>query len=139
MRNGKKKSLVGDPINFRGMANAPVNEAGVVALFSMVARDLGYYVQEIGSDFPDAILRRESARGWEELAVGGRNGDAASIDTMGWRRVDLYHPKRSDRVAPGGLVYHVPNRSVAGLPLFRAVSRGEGKKAPAIKSRKPKN
>ena len=69
MRSGKKKSLVGDPINFRGMANAPVNEAGVVALFSMVARDLGYYVQEIGSDFPDAILRRESARGWEELAV----------------------------------------------------------------------
>jgi hypothetical protein len=40
MRSGKKKSLVGDPINFRGMANAPVNEAGVVALFSMVARDL---------------------------------------------------------------------------------------------------
>ncbi len=69
MRSGKKKSLVGDPINFRGMANAPVNEAGVVALFSMVARDLGFYVQEIGSDFPDAILRRESARGWEELAV----------------------------------------------------------------------
>ncbi len=68
MRSGKK-SLVGDPINFRGMANAPVNEAGVVALFSMVARDLGYYVQEIGSDFPDAILRRKSARGWEELAV----------------------------------------------------------------------
>ena len=61
MRSGKKKSLVGNPINFRGMANAPVNEAGVIALFSMVARDLGYYVQEIGSDFPDAILRRESA------------------------------------------------------------------------------
>ena len=63
MRSGKKKSLVGDPINFRGMANAPVNEAGVVALFSMVARDLGYYVQEIGSDFPDAILRRENGAG----------------------------------------------------------------------------
>ena len=41
MRNGKKKSVVGDPINFRGMAHAPTNEAGVVALFSMVARDLG--------------------------------------------------------------------------------------------------
>ena len=61
MRSGKKKSLVGDPINFRGMAHAPVNEAGVVALFCMIARDLGYYVQEIGSDFPDAILRREGA------------------------------------------------------------------------------
>jgi putative transposase len=26
---------------------------------------------------------------------------------------------RRARVAPGGLVYHVLNRSVAGLPLFR--------------------
>ena len=69
MRSGKKKSLVGDPINFRGMANAPVNEAGVVALFSMVARDLGYYVQEIGSDFPDCHRAARNARGWEELAV----------------------------------------------------------------------
>ena len=42
MRSGKKKSLVGDPINFRGTAHAPTNEAGVVALFCMIARDLGY-------------------------------------------------------------------------------------------------
>jgi len=69
MRNGKKRSIVGDPINFRGMATAPVNEAGVVALFAMVARDLGMYVQEIGTEFPDAIVRRENGRGWEELAV----------------------------------------------------------------------
>ena len=75
MRSGTKKSLVGDPINFRGMANAPVNEAGVVALFSMVARDLGYYVQEIGSDFPDAILRRE-VRG------GGKNWPSNSSGTV---------------------------------------------------------
>ena len=26
---------------------------------------------------------------------------------------------RTARIAPGGLVYHVLNRSVAGLPLFR--------------------
>ena len=52
MRNGKKKSVVGDPINFRGMTHAPTNEAGVVALFSMVARDLGCYIQEIGTGLP---------------------------------------------------------------------------------------
>ncbi len=69
MRSGKKRSIVGDPINFRGMAHAPVNEAGVVALFCMVARDLGYYIQEIGTEFPDCIVRRDSGRGWEELAV----------------------------------------------------------------------
>ena len=60
MRNGKKKSVVGDPINFRGMAHAPTNEARVVAPFSMVARDLGCYIQEIGTDFPDCIVRRGS-------------------------------------------------------------------------------
>jgi hypothetical protein len=69
MRSGKKKSVIGDPISFRGMAHAPVNEAGVVALFSMVARDLGFYVQEIGTDFPDCIVRRDNGRAWEELAV----------------------------------------------------------------------
>ena len=69
MRSGKKKSVVGDPINFRGMAHAPMNEAGVVALFSMVARDLGCYIQEIGTDFPDCIVRRDNGRAWEELAV----------------------------------------------------------------------
>ena len=51
------------------MAHAPVNEAGVVALFCMVARDLGYYIQEIGTEFPDCIVRRDNGRGWEELAV----------------------------------------------------------------------
>ena len=85
MRSGKKKSLVGDPINFRGMANAPVNEAGVVALFSMVARDLGYYVQEIGSDFPDAILRRKSAG-------GGKNWPSNSSGTVAVSRITTMIP-----------------------------------------------
>ena len=73
MRSGKKKSLVGDPINFRGMAHAPVNEAGVVALFSMVARDLGMYIQEIGTDFPDCIVRRETrgaGKNWPSNSSG---------------------------------------------------------------------
>ncbi len=33
-------------------------------------------------------------------------------------RSSMAMPRRA-RVAPGGLVYHVLNRSVAGLPLFR--------------------
>ena len=32
---------------------------------------------------------------------------------------------RGARVAPGGLVYHVLNRSVAGLPLFRKEKEAE--------------
>jgi hypothetical protein len=69
MRNGKSRSVVGDPINFRGMAHAPTNEAGVVALFSMVARDMGMYIERIGTEYPDCIVRRDNGEAWEELAV----------------------------------------------------------------------
>jgi hypothetical protein len=34
----------GDPIDFRGLRHQPVNEQGVVFLFGMVARELGYLV-----------------------------------------------------------------------------------------------
>jgi hypothetical protein len=69
LRNVKKRSVIGDIINFRGMGHAPTNEQGVVALFAMVARDLGYYIQEIGTAFPDCTARRETERGWEEVAI----------------------------------------------------------------------
>ena len=68
MRNNKTR-VVGDPINFRGMLHAPTNEAGVVALFAMIARDLGFYIQAIGTEFPDCIVRRDNGSSWEELAV----------------------------------------------------------------------
>ena len=41
----KEKSVLGDLVNFRGLIYSPVNEQGVVYLFSKVAEDLNMYVE----------------------------------------------------------------------------------------------
>jgi len=62
-------SLVGDVINFRGMVYGPVNEQGVVYLFSKVAEDLGFRVEEIRTSYPDCVARRFAGRGWRRVRV----------------------------------------------------------------------
>jgi len=52
------KKPVGEPINFRGLIYAPVNENGVIFLFGLVARDLGIMVEGVQDAFPDAFGRR---------------------------------------------------------------------------------
>src|SRR4029077_11836541 len=37
----------GNPIDFRGLRHEPVNEQGVVFLFGMVAKELGYMVEAV--------------------------------------------------------------------------------------------
>jgi hypothetical protein len=43
----------GEPFDFRGLRHAPINEQGVVYLFGMVSRELGFYVESIQQGFPD--------------------------------------------------------------------------------------
>lgn len=52
-------NLYGDFINFRGLQHAPVNEQGVVFLFGMICRELGYVVESIRSSFPDCEAKRQ--------------------------------------------------------------------------------
>ncbi len=68
MRNGQDR-VIGDLLNFRGMAHAPTNEQGVVALFATVARDLNLYIEDIGTSHPDCTVRRFNGNGWERLSV----------------------------------------------------------------------
>jgi hypothetical protein len=42
----------GNPIDFRGLRHEPINENGVVFLFGMVARELGYLVEAVQAGFP---------------------------------------------------------------------------------------
>ena len=65
----KERSVVGDLINFRGLVYSPVNEQGVVYLFSKVAEDLNMYVEEVRTAFPDCIARRFDGRGWEKVYI----------------------------------------------------------------------
>jgi hypothetical protein len=45
--------LYGEPIDFRGLRHAPINEQGVVYLFGMVSRELGFNIEAIQQGFPD--------------------------------------------------------------------------------------
>ena len=45
--------LFGAPIEFRGLRHAPLNEQGVVYLFGMVSRELGFNIEALQQGFPD--------------------------------------------------------------------------------------
>lgn len=56
---GKHKDrFYGADINFRGMRHAPLNELGVVFLFGMIAKDLGFDVESINAAFPDCEAKQ---------------------------------------------------------------------------------
>ena len=65
-----KRPTYGNPIDFRGLRHEPVNEAGVVFLFGMVARELGYFVEAIQADFPDCEAKRQVDAGkWQRVRI----------------------------------------------------------------------
>lgn len=64
------RPMYGDPIDFRGFRHAPVNEQGVVFLFGVVARELGYLVEAVQSGFPDCEAKRQVAPGkWQRVRI----------------------------------------------------------------------
>jgi len=48
----------GDPFEFRGLKFAPVDPKGVMLLFGMVALELGFIIESLYSDRPEAVGRR---------------------------------------------------------------------------------
>lgn len=59
-----RDSPVGEPINFRGMIYAPLNEAGVVLLFSKVMDDLGVVYESSPLTGFDMVGRERTDRGY---------------------------------------------------------------------------
>ncbi len=49
----RKKVQFGEPIDFRGLRFAPGNEQGVVYLFGMISRELGFLVESVRTEYPD--------------------------------------------------------------------------------------
>jgi hypothetical protein len=67
-----QRTKYGPFINFRGLQHAPINEQGVVFLFGMVAFDLGYVVEGVGTGFPDCEAKRcvsKSGDVWERVRI----------------------------------------------------------------------
>jgi hypothetical protein len=65
----RKKSIVGEPINFEGLIYGPLNENGVIFLFSKIHDKLGMNIEAIQASFPDAKGRRKTAKGWEDIWI----------------------------------------------------------------------
>jgi hypothetical protein len=64
--------LYGEPIDFRGLRYAPVNEQGVVYLFGMVSRELGFLIESIRTDFPDCEGKRaldKTGTQWQHVRI----------------------------------------------------------------------
>ena len=65
-----RRPIYGAPIDFRGLRHEPVNEQGVVFLFGMVARELGYLVEAIQGGFPDCEAKRQVSKGqWQPVQI----------------------------------------------------------------------
>ncbi len=63
-------SVYGDPIEFRGVRHAPVDVGGVIFLFGMVARELGFNVEAMSSGYPRCEAKRQLAPGkWARLRI----------------------------------------------------------------------
>lgn len=62
--------IYGNPMDFRGVRHEPVNEQGVVFLFGMLAKELGYSVEAMQRGFPDCEAKRQIAPGrWQRVRI----------------------------------------------------------------------
>ena len=60
----------GNPLDFRGLRHEPVNEQGVVLLFGLVAKELGYIVEAVQSGFPDCEAKRQiGPERWQRVHI----------------------------------------------------------------------
>lgn len=62
----------GKPMNFRGLRHAPINEQGVVYLFGMVSKELGFIIESVRTAFPDCEGKRcvdEKRQLWEQVYI----------------------------------------------------------------------
>jgi hypothetical protein len=67
-----QRTQLGPFLNFRGLQHAPINEQGVVFMFGMVALDLGYMVEGVGTGFPDCEAKRcvaAAGNKWERVWI----------------------------------------------------------------------
>jgi len=58
----RRERLVGPGLNFRGFLHEPIGEQGVVFLFGMVAKELGFIVESVATGYPDCLAKRRVAK-----------------------------------------------------------------------------
>jgi hypothetical protein len=66
----KDRPVYGNPSHFRGLGHEPVNEQGVVLLFGMLAKDLGYTIEAVQTGFPDCeAMRQIGPDRWQRVRI----------------------------------------------------------------------
>jgi len=66
----KDRAIYGNPTQFRGLRHEPVNEQGVVLLFGMLAKELGYVVEAVQTGFPDCeAMRQITPERWQRVHI----------------------------------------------------------------------
>lgn len=69
-RHLRGRTTYGNPINFRGLRHEPVNEQGVVLLFGMLAKEMGYVIEAVQAGFPDCEAKRQIATDrWQRVNI----------------------------------------------------------------------
>jgi hypothetical protein len=64
------RATYGNPLDFGGMRNEPVNEQGVILLFGMVAKRLGYVIESVQTGFPDCEAKRQiGPQRWQRVQI----------------------------------------------------------------------
>jgi hypothetical protein len=64
------RPMYGPPLLTGPLAHGPINEAGVVYLFGMLAARLGYVVTRIQTEFPDCeAMRQVEADRWQRVRI----------------------------------------------------------------------
>lgn len=68
----RKKVQFGEPLDFRGLRFASINEQGVVYVFGMISHELGFLVESIRTAYPDCEGKRcvdTSRQRWEHVLI----------------------------------------------------------------------
>ncbi|HYW50577.1 MAG TPA: hypothetical protein VE861_08225 [Gemmatimonadaceae bacterium] len=114
-------AVYGDPIDFRGMRYAPVDIGGVIFLFGMVARELGFHVESMSSGFPRCEATRQLAPNkWAKLRIefeldsrdfrdAGRNPSACDVIVC-WRDSWTERPAMLDVLSLQRMLPTLPSR-----------------------------
>lgn len=68
----RKKIRFGEPIDFRGLRFAPINEQGVVYLFGMISKELGFLIESVRTEYTDCEGKRcvdQQEQRWEHVRI----------------------------------------------------------------------
>jgi len=66
----RKAKLDGVPLEgVPGMQSGPVNELGVVCLFALLSKRLGFVIRRVQAGFPDCVAQKRTAKGWKTVRV----------------------------------------------------------------------